>query len=157
MKLTQGLKDESMAYIYHCQNHYFCPVGFEATPLKATKAYRQVTPRPCTRRKSHLKSTLKKTFNIIYQKPVQFVSLCRWRKVQILERLKEKLIATELIKNKENNTSVMGIWVLATICSFVVPHLLCCVFRGPLPTNEMEHWILIGEPSRKHPAIHCKK
>ncbi|XP_071343230.1 basic immunoglobulin-like variable motif-containing protein [Trachinotus anak] len=68
MKLTQGLKDESMAYIYHCQNHYFCPVGFEATPLKAAKAY-----------------------------------------------------------------------------------------RGPLPTNEMEHWILIGEPSRKHPAIHCKK
>ncbi|XP_047443324.1 basic immunoglobulin-like variable motif-containing protein isoform X2 [Mugil cephalus] len=68
LKLTQGLKDESMAYIYHCQNHYFCPVGFEATPLKAAKAY-----------------------------------------------------------------------------------------RGPLPTNEMEHWILIGEPSRKHPAIHCKK
>uniref|UniRef100_A0A3Q3GTP5 Basic, immunoglobulin-like variable motif containing n=1 Tax=Labrus bergylta TaxID=56723 RepID=A0A3Q3GTP5_9LABR len=66
MKLTQGLKDESMAYIYHCQNHYFCPVGFEATPLKAAKAY------------------------------------------------------------------------------------------GTLPTNEMEYWILIGEPSRKHPAIHCK-
>uniref|UniRef100_A0A3P8TYZ2 Basic, immunoglobulin-like variable motif containing n=1 Tax=Amphiprion percula TaxID=161767 RepID=A0A3P8TYZ2_AMPPE len=66
MKLTQGLKDETMAYIYHCQNHYFCPVGFEATPLKAAKAY------------------------------------------------------------------------------------------GPLPTNEMEYWILIGEPSRKHPAIHCK-
>lgn len=68
MKLTQGLKDESMAFIYHCQNHYFCPVGFEATPLKATKAY-----------------------------------------------------------------------------------------RGPLPITEMEHWILIGEPSRKHPAIHCKR
>ncbi|KAJ0065226.1 hypothetical protein NL108_006573, partial [Boleophthalmus pectinirostris] len=68
MKLTQGLKDESMAYIYHCQNHYFCPVGFEATPLKAAKAY-----------------------------------------------------------------------------------------RGPLPVTEMEHWILIGEPSRKHPAIHCKR
>ncbi|XP_076871162.1 basic immunoglobulin-like variable motif-containing protein [Brachyhypopomus gauderio] len=67
-KLTQGLRDESMAYIYHCQNHYFCPVGFEATPLKAAKAY-----------------------------------------------------------------------------------------RGPLPLNEMEHWILIGEPSRKHPAMHCKK
>lgn len=57
-----------MAYIYHCQNHYFCPVGFEATPLKATKAY-----------------------------------------------------------------------------------------RGSLPTTDMEHWILIGEPSRKHPAIHCKR
>lgn len=68
MKLTQGLKDEAMAYIYHCQNHYFCPVGFEATPLKAARAY-----------------------------------------------------------------------------------------RGPLPTGEMEYWILIGEPSRKHPAIHCKK
>ncbi|XP_056102348.1 basic immunoglobulin-like variable motif-containing protein [Rhinichthys klamathensis goyatoka] len=68
LKLTQGLKDESMAYIYHCQNHYFCPVGYEATPLKAAKAY-----------------------------------------------------------------------------------------RGSLPLNEMEHWILIGEPSRKHPAIHCKK
>ncbi|CAL1593273.1 unnamed protein product [Knipowitschia caucasica] len=68
LKLTQGLKDESMAFIYHCQNHYFCPVGFEATPLKAAKAY-----------------------------------------------------------------------------------------RGSLPTAEMEHWILIGEPSRKHPAIHCKR
>ncbi|XP_063057708.1 basic immunoglobulin-like variable motif-containing protein isoform X2 [Engraulis encrasicolus] len=67
-KLTAGLKDEGMAYIYHCQNHYFCPVGFEATPLKAAKAY-----------------------------------------------------------------------------------------RGALPQNEMEYWILIGEPSRKHPAIHCKK
>ncbi|XP_078513763.1 basic immunoglobulin-like variable motif-containing protein isoform X2 [Lissotriton helveticus] len=67
-KLTQGLKDESMAYIYHCQNHYFCPIGFEATPLKAVKAY-----------------------------------------------------------------------------------------RGPLMQNEVEHWILIGEPSRKHPTIHCKK
>ncbi|XP_056460344.1 basic immunoglobulin-like variable motif-containing protein [Gadus chalcogrammus] len=67
-KLTQGLKDASMAYIYHCQNHYFCPVGFEATPLKASKAY-----------------------------------------------------------------------------------------RGALPANDTEHWILIGEPSRKHPAIHCKK
>ncbi|XP_042562544.1 basic immunoglobulin-like variable motif-containing protein isoform X2 [Clupea harengus] len=68
LKLTAGLKDDTMAYIYHCQNHYCCPVGFEATPLKAAKAY-----------------------------------------------------------------------------------------RGSLPQNEMEYWILIGEPSRKHPAIHCKK
>ncbi|XP_078077556.1 DNA excision repair protein ERCC-5 homolog [Mustelus asterias] len=68
MKLTRGLKDESMAFIYHCQNHYFCPIGFEATPLKASKA-----------------------------------------------------------------------------------------FRGRLPLEEMEFWILIGEPSKKHPAIHCKK
>ncbi|KAM4702027.1 basic immunoglobulin-like variable motif-containing protein, partial [Discoglossus pictus] len=67
-KLTQGLKDESMAYIYHCQNHYFCPIGFEATPAKACKAY-----------------------------------------------------------------------------------------RGQMLQNEVEYWILIGEPSRKHPTIHCKK
>ncbi|ELW71475.1 Basic immunoglobulin-like variable motif-containing protein [Tupaia chinensis] len=39
-KLTHGLKDESLAYIYHCQNHYFCPIGFEATPVKANKAFR---------------------------------------------------------------------------------------------------------------------
>nr|XP_020828044.1 basic immunoglobulin-like variable motif-containing protein isoform X2 [Phascolarctos cinereus] len=67
-KLTHGLKDESLAYIYHCQNHYFCPIGFEATPIKANKAYRS--------------------------------------------------------------------------------HLL---------QQEVEYWILIGEPSRKHPTIHCKK
>ncbi|KAM4795549.1 DNA excision repair protein ERCC-5 homolog [Rhinophrynus dorsalis] len=67
-KLTQGLKEESVAYIYHCQNHYFCPIGFEATPVKASKAY-----------------------------------------------------------------------------------------RGQLFQHEVEYWILIGEPSRKHPTIHCKK
>ncbi|MBN3285521.1 BIVM protein, partial [Polyodon spathula] len=42
LKLTRGLQDDSMAYIYHCQNHYFCPVGFEATLLKAAKAYRTI-------------------------------------------------------------------------------------------------------------------
>ncbi|XP_071064311.1 DNA excision repair protein ERCC-5 [Dasypus novemcinctus] len=68
-KLTHGLKDETLAYIYHCQNHYFCPIGFEATPVKANKAFS----------------------------------------------------------------------------------------RGPLSPQEVEYWILIGESSRKHPAIHCKK
>ncbi|XP_058040685.1 basic immunoglobulin-like variable motif-containing protein isoform X1 [Ahaetulla prasina] len=67
-KLTQGLRDESMAYIYHCQNHYFCPIGFEATPIKPSKAY-----------------------------------------------------------------------------------------KGCLLQQDVEYWILIGEPSRKHPTIHCKK
>lgn len=67
-KLTQGLQDESMAYVYHCQNHYFCPIGFEATSIKPCKAY-----------------------------------------------------------------------------------------KGRLMQQEVEHWILIGEPSRKHPTIHCKK
>ncbi|XP_051009717.1 basic immunoglobulin-like variable motif-containing protein isoform X1 [Acomys russatus] len=68
-KLTRGLKDESLAYIYHCQNHYFCPIGFEATPVKANKAFS----------------------------------------------------------------------------------------RGPLSPQEVEYWILIGESSRKHPSIHCKR
>ncbi|XP_068018065.1 basic immunoglobulin-like variable motif-containing protein isoform X2 [Melanerpes formicivorus] len=67
-KLTRGLKDESVAYIYHCQNHYFCPIGFEATPVKASKAY-----------------------------------------------------------------------------------------RGHVLQQDVEYWILIGEPSRKHPTIHCKR
>ncbi|XP_064870532.1 basic immunoglobulin-like variable motif-containing protein, partial [Oncorhynchus nerka] len=44
LKLTLGLRDDTMAYIYHCQNHYFCPVGFEATPFKAAKAYRGTLP-----------------------------------------------------------------------------------------------------------------
>ncbi|XP_014343005.1 basic immunoglobulin-like variable motif-containing protein isoform X3 [Latimeria chalumnae] len=68
MKLTQGLKDESMAFIYHCQNHYFCPIGYEATPLKA-----------------------------------------------------------------------------------------CKVYREQLSHQDVEYWLLIGEPSRKQPAIQCKK
>lgn len=29
--------------------------------------------------------------------------------------------------------------------------------RGPLSSQEVEYWILIGESSRKHPAIHCKR
>mmetsp|Transcript_48440 Transcript_48440/g.35649 ORF Transcript_48440/g.35649 Transcript_48440/m.35649 type:complete len:91 (-) Transcript_48440:90-362(-) len=36
-----GLKNEKKAYIYHCWNHYFCPIGFERTPTKAYGAYLQ--------------------------------------------------------------------------------------------------------------------
>ncbi|XP_006815844.1 basic immunoglobulin-like variable motif-containing protein, partial [Saccoglossus kowalevskii] len=38
--LKSGLKDPSITYIYHCQNHYFCPIGFEDVPSKAVHAYR---------------------------------------------------------------------------------------------------------------------
>ena len=38
--LKEGLCDPSMAFIYHCYNHYFCPIGFEEVPKKATDAYR---------------------------------------------------------------------------------------------------------------------
>nr|XP_022338823.1 basic immunoglobulin-like variable motif-containing protein isoform X4 [Crassostrea virginica]XP_022338824.1 basic immunoglobulin-like variable motif-containing protein isoform X4 [Crassostrea virginica]XP_022338825.1 basic immunoglobulin-like variable motif-containing protein isoform X4 [Crassostrea virginica] len=37
--LKRGLTDPSTAFIYHCQNHYFCPMGFEDTPVKCTEAY----------------------------------------------------------------------------------------------------------------------
>ncbi|XP_030838190.1 uncharacterized protein LOC548624 [Strongylocentrotus purpuratus] len=66
--LRQGLKDPNMAFIYHCHNHYFCPIGYEDVPLKAVDAY-----------------------------------------------------------------------------------------RDPLNLDEVETWILIGDPSRKQPGIHCFK
>lgn len=31
--LKFGLADESSGFIYHCLNHYFCPIGFEDTPM----------------------------------------------------------------------------------------------------------------------------
>ncbi|OWF54608.1 uncharacterized protein LOC110443012 [Mizuhopecten yessoensis] len=37
--IKKGLQDPNTSYIYHCQNHYFCPIGFEDTPLKAEEAY----------------------------------------------------------------------------------------------------------------------
>ena len=41
-KLKQGLQEANSAFIYHCQNHYFCPVGFEDVPFKPSQAYRSV-------------------------------------------------------------------------------------------------------------------
>lgn len=41
-KFKDGLKDPSMAFIYHCYNHYFCPIGYEEVPLKQEDAYRHV-------------------------------------------------------------------------------------------------------------------
>ena len=38
-KLTLVLKDKTLAYIYHCQNHYFGPVGVKATPIKTNIAF----------------------------------------------------------------------------------------------------------------------
>ena len=34
---------------------------------------------------------------------------------------------------------------------------LCWFCSVGLGEDEVESWILIGEPSRKHPGIHCKK
>lgn len=37
--LIDGLRNEKKAYIYHCWNHYFCPLGFDITPKKPYDAY----------------------------------------------------------------------------------------------------------------------
>ena len=46
------------------------------------------------------------------------------------------------------------------------PHRIACAwhkysimftnFSGPLD-EEVDTWILIGDPSRKHPSVHCKR
>jgi hypothetical protein len=41
-KLKGGLRGDRCAYIYHCYNHYFCPIGFEDVPLSAEHAYKYV-------------------------------------------------------------------------------------------------------------------
>jgi hypothetical protein len=33
-ELKQGLKNENKAFIYHCYNHYCCPIGYEENPNK---------------------------------------------------------------------------------------------------------------------------
>jgi len=45
--LASGLQSPSQAFIYHCHNHYFCPVGFEVAPLQPADAYKpsaQISP-----------------------------------------------------------------------------------------------------------------
>lgn len=37
--LKKGLQDQNTTFIYHCQNHYFSPIGYEETPCKAVDAY----------------------------------------------------------------------------------------------------------------------
>lgn len=39
-KLVEGLRSENNTYIYHCYDHYCCPVGFEATPSRPADAYK---------------------------------------------------------------------------------------------------------------------
>ncbi|KAL8611645.1 hypothetical protein ACOMHN_060656, partial [Nucella lapillus] len=67
-KLKGGLQESGTTFIYHCHNHYFCPIGFEDVPRRCVHAY--------------------------------------------------------------------------------------C---GALQPDDVETWILIGEPSRRHPPIHCKR
>ena len=41
--LQDGLRSENRAYIYHCYNHYMCPIGFEQTPVQPINAYSQMS------------------------------------------------------------------------------------------------------------------
>ena len=38
-RFKEGLRDDSMAFIYHCYNHYFCPIGYEEVAKKPEHAY----------------------------------------------------------------------------------------------------------------------
>ena len=38
--LKEGLRDPNFAFIYHCYNHYFCPIGYEDVPKQAVDAYK---------------------------------------------------------------------------------------------------------------------
>ena len=40
-ELMTGLKNEKKGYIYHCYNHYMCPIGFENTPQLPFDAYKK--------------------------------------------------------------------------------------------------------------------
>lgn len=39
--LLEGLKSERKAYIYHCYNHYMCPIGYEITHKNPMDSYSQ--------------------------------------------------------------------------------------------------------------------
>ena len=39
--LKDGLQNPNRAYIYHCFNHYMCPVGYEEMPLEKYNVFRK--------------------------------------------------------------------------------------------------------------------
>ncbi|EDV20938.1 uncharacterized protein TRIADDRAFT_31068, partial [Trichoplax adhaerens] len=41
--LQTGLRSSNCAFIYHCNNHYMCPIGYEVVPQSAEHAYSDVT------------------------------------------------------------------------------------------------------------------
>lgn len=40
--LIEGLKTTSKAFIYHCYNHYMCPIGYELASLVPSDAYKKL-------------------------------------------------------------------------------------------------------------------
>jgi hypothetical protein len=41
--LISGLRGTSQAFIYHCHNHYFCPMGFELNPMCPPDTYKPLS------------------------------------------------------------------------------------------------------------------
>jgi len=39
--LKTGLMNPNKAYIYHCYNHYMCPVGYEEMPLEKHNVFKK--------------------------------------------------------------------------------------------------------------------
>ena len=39
--LKAGLANSNRAYVYHCYNHYMCPVGFEEQPLEKHTVFKK--------------------------------------------------------------------------------------------------------------------
>ena len=39
--IKKGLQNPNKAYIYHCFNHYMCPVGFEESPIEKHHAFKK--------------------------------------------------------------------------------------------------------------------
>ncbi len=40
-KLKFTLKSEKIALIYHCYNHYICPVGYEESPINPEDIFKK--------------------------------------------------------------------------------------------------------------------
>lgn len=38
--IKKGLQEHNTTFIYHCQNHYMSPIGYEDVPQCPTHAYR---------------------------------------------------------------------------------------------------------------------
>lgn len=41
--LISGLKSTEQSFIYHCHNHYFCPMGFELNPINPPDTYKPLS------------------------------------------------------------------------------------------------------------------
>ncbi|CAG9330712.1 unnamed protein product [Blepharisma stoltei] len=40
--LIEGLRSTNKTYIYHCYNHYMCPIGYELSPMIPSDAYKKL-------------------------------------------------------------------------------------------------------------------